>query len=59
MSAKTWMKWLSVIALLVVGSSILFSLWSMISGEVVEFTSTELTALLLAIVAVISSFAKK
>ena len=59
MSAKNWMKWLSVIALLVVGSSLVMEFVTFFSGEVAEFTSAEITALLLAIVAVISSFAKK
>jgi len=59
MSAKNWMKWLSVIALLIVGSSVLFEVWALFSGSTAHWESTELTALLLAIIAVIISFSKK
>lgn len=58
MSAKLWIKTLSIIALVMVGSSVLMEIWNAIVN-VGSFDSTELVVLLLAIVAVIMSFSKK
>ena len=58
MCSNTWAKWLSGIALVIVGSSVLMGIWGFFSGQIVRVDSTEITALLLAIVAVIISFSK-
>ena len=59
MSAKLWMRWLSIIALVFVGLSFLWEIWNFVSGKVANFDSTEITVLILSIVAVIISFKKK
>lgn len=59
MLAKTWVKWLSVIALLVIGGFFLMKFVAFFSGEVASASYAEITVLLLAIAAVINSFTKK
>jgi hypothetical protein len=58
MSAKTWMKWLSVIALVLILFEIIFPL-SFTYGENFKLTSLLVGILLLAITQVISIFNKK
>ena len=58
MSAKIWTRTLSIIALVLVGSSVLMEIWNAITN-VGQFDTTELTVLLLAIVLVIMVFSKK
>jgi len=58
MSAKTWMKWLSVIALILSVINLVMAFLEGIS-DVVFFDLPNITLVLLAIVAVIISFNKK
>jgi hypothetical protein len=60
MSAKIWMKWLSVIALILIALDWITIIYSIILVEPGNgIMATDLGVLLLAIVAVIISFSKK
>jgi uncharacterized membrane protein len=66
MSAKTWMKWLSVIALVMSGLQVSEGFSNMFFGKLTETVTflrgpnfTDVAVFLIAIVAVIISFSKK
>lgn len=68
MSAKKWMQWLSVIALILIVGSVLYGLSGAFCFTASDngctptganITITDLTILLLAVIAVISSWSKK
>jgi len=57
MSANNWMKWLSVIALVLAGIDFIGNVYDFIVGEILTLTSV--TIFLLAIIAVVTASKKK
>ena len=57
MSANNWMKWLSVIALVLAGIYFIGNVYDFIVGEILTLTSV--TIFLLAIIAVVTASKKK
>jgi hypothetical protein len=59
MEAKKWMKWLSVIALVLLGAQLIFTAYRTITVAGSMISSNDIAFVILAIVVVMLSFNKK